>query len=73
MSLRVAKELLQKYQSPNPQFYYYLDGDEEVSAGQEWGQISLGMAAATWHLLRNLFTLLLGQSGKARGKLGKPS
>jgi len=73
MSLRVAKELLQKYQSPNPQFYYYLDGDEEVSAGQEWGQISLGKAAATWHLLRNLFTLLLGQSGKARGKLGKPS
>ncbi|XP_043642254.1 mitogen-activated protein kinase kinase kinase kinase 5 isoform X4 [Drosophila teissieri] len=33
MSLRVAKELLQKYQSPNPQFYYYLDGDEESVAG----------------------------------------
>ncbi|XP_017077086.2 mitogen-activated protein kinase kinase kinase kinase 5 isoform X4 [Drosophila eugracilis] len=32
MSLRVAKELLQKYQSPNPQFYYYLDGDEESVA-----------------------------------------
>jgi len=53
MSLRVAKELLQKYQSPNPQFYYYLDGDEEVSGrppGRKWGQISLGMAEATWHL-----------------------
>ncbi|KAH8291131.1 hypothetical protein KR054_008890 [Drosophila jambulina] len=33
MSLRVAKELLQKYQSPNQQFYYYLDGDEEAVAG----------------------------------------
>ncbi|XP_017033397.1 mitogen-activated protein kinase kinase kinase kinase 5 isoform X6 [Drosophila kikkawai] len=32
MSLRVAKELLQKYQSPNQQFYYYLDGDEEAVA-----------------------------------------
>ncbi|XP_023031694.1 mitogen-activated protein kinase kinase kinase kinase 5 isoform X2 [Drosophila willistoni] len=32
MSLRVAKELLQKYQSPNQQFYYYLDGDEETVA-----------------------------------------
>ncbi|XP_033254368.1 mitogen-activated protein kinase kinase kinase kinase 5-like isoform X4 [Drosophila miranda] len=30
MSLRVAKELLQKYQSPNQQFYYYLDGEEET-------------------------------------------
>lgn len=29
MPLRVPKELLQKYQSPNQQ-YYYLDGDEEV-------------------------------------------
>ncbi|XP_034141981.1 mitogen-activated protein kinase kinase kinase kinase 5 isoform X4 [Drosophila guanche] len=32
MSLRVAKELLQKYQSPNQQFYYYLDGEEETVA-----------------------------------------
>ncbi|KAH8254715.1 hypothetical protein KR032_011852 [Drosophila birchii] len=32
MPLRVAKELLQKYQSPNQQFYYYLDGDEEAVA-----------------------------------------
>ncbi|KAH8401326.1 hypothetical protein KR009_004532 [Drosophila setifemur] len=32
MSLRVAKELLQKYQSPNQQFCYYLDGDEETVA-----------------------------------------
>ncbi|XP_030563375.1 mitogen-activated protein kinase kinase kinase kinase 5 isoform X4 [Drosophila novamexicana] len=32
MPLRVAKELLQKYQSPNQQ-YYYLDGDEETVAG----------------------------------------
>ncbi|XP_030381592.1 mitogen-activated protein kinase kinase kinase kinase 5 [Scaptodrosophila lebanonensis] len=32
MSLRVAKELLQKYQSPN-QHFYYLDGDEESVAG----------------------------------------
>ncbi|XP_032306488.1 mitogen-activated protein kinase kinase kinase kinase 5 isoform X5 [Drosophila ananassae] len=32
MSLRVAKELLQKYQSPNQQFCYYLDGDEEAVA-----------------------------------------
>ncbi|XP_043066169.1 mitogen-activated protein kinase kinase kinase kinase 5 isoform X6 [Drosophila bipectinata] len=32
MSLRVAKELLQKYQSPNQQFCHYLDGDEEAVA-----------------------------------------
>ncbi|EDW09663.1 mitogen-activated protein kinase kinase kinase kinase 5 isoform X5 [Drosophila mojavensis] len=32
MSLRVPKELLQKYQSPNTP-YYYLDGDEETVAG----------------------------------------
>lgn len=31
MSVRVAKELLQKFLSPNQQFYYYLDGEEEVS------------------------------------------
>lgn len=31
MPQRVAKELLQKYQSPN-QHYYCIDGDEEVSA-----------------------------------------
>lgn len=30
MPQRVAKELLQKYQSPN-QHYYCIDGDEEVS------------------------------------------
>lgn len=32
MSVRVAKELLQKYLSPN-QFYFYLDGDDETVAG----------------------------------------
>ncbi|XP_055908323.1 mitogen-activated protein kinase kinase kinase kinase 5 isoform X2 [Eupeodes corollae] len=32
MSVRVAKELLQKYLSPN-QFYFYLDGDDEAVAG----------------------------------------
>ncbi|XP_034477625.1 mitogen-activated protein kinase kinase kinase kinase 5 isoform X3 [Drosophila innubila] len=33
MPQRVAKELLLKYQSPNQQFYYCLDGDEETVAG----------------------------------------
>ncbi|XP_036345969.1 mitogen-activated protein kinase kinase kinase kinase 3-like [Rhagoletis pomonella] len=32
MSVRVAKELLQKFLSPNQQFYYYLDGEEETVA-----------------------------------------
>ncbi|XP_017835286.2 mitogen-activated protein kinase kinase kinase kinase 5 isoform X2 [Drosophila busckii] len=33
MSMRLAKELLQKYHSPNQQFYYCLDADEETVAG----------------------------------------
>lgn len=37
MPQRVAKELLQKYQSPN-QHYYCIDGDEEVSAGVGVGE-----------------------------------
>ncbi|KAL9919544.1 MAP4K3-like protein hppy isoform 7-T10 [Glossina fuscipes fuscipes] len=32
MSVKVAKELLQKYMSPNQQFYYNWDGDEETVA-----------------------------------------
>ncbi|XP_054089392.1 mitogen-activated protein kinase kinase kinase kinase 5 isoform X6 [Zeugodacus cucurbitae] len=32
MAVRVAKELLQKFLSPNQQFYYYLDGEEETVA-----------------------------------------
>lgn len=56
MPLRVAKELLQKYQSPNQQ-YYYLDGDEEVSMPTAAAPADR-RPKATWHLLRNLFALL---------------
>lgn len=33
MSMNVAKELLQKYLNPPNQFYFYSDGDDEVSFG----------------------------------------